>query len=66
MLGAAVTEREPVGRILRHIVEPDSAPEVSPARGPPDFFLELDQSQAWSDDVVDPVPELEYDQTVSW
>ncbi|MES9857393.1 MAG: hypothetical protein ABW166_12415 [Sedimenticola sp.] len=66
MPGAAVTEREPIGRILRHIGEPDSAPEISPARGPPGFFLELGQSQAWSDDVVDPAPEFEYDQTVGW
>ncbi len=27
----------------------------------PDFFLELDQSQAWSDDEIDPAPEFEYD-----
>ncbi|WXG54263.1 MAG: transposase [Candidatus Sedimenticola sp. (ex Thyasira tokunagai)] len=63
---AFITELEPIRRILRHIGEPDSAPEISPARGPPDFFLELDQSQAWSDEVVDPVPEFEYDQTVNW
>ncbi|MES9901458.1 MAG: transposase [Sedimenticola sp.] len=63
---AFITEREPVGRILRHIGEPDSAPEISPARGPPEFCLELDQSQAWSDDEVDPAPEFEYDQTVGW
>ncbi|MES9905102.1 MAG: hypothetical protein ABW168_20815 [Sedimenticola sp.] len=66
MPGAAVTKREPVGRILHHIGEPDCAPKISPARGPPDFFLELDRSQVWSDDVVDPVPEFEYDQTVNW
>ncbi|MES9882537.1 MAG: transposase [Sedimenticola sp.] len=63
---AFVTEQEPVGRILQHIGVPDSAPVISPARGPPGFCLELDQSQAWSDDVVDPVPDFEYDQTVGW
>ncbi len=63
---AFVTESEPIRRILRHIGEPDSAPEISPARGPPDLFLELDQSQAWSDDGAVPIPEFEYDQTVSW
>ncbi|MEJ1336841.1 MAG: hypothetical protein RPU64_13460 [Candidatus Sedimenticola sp. (ex Thyasira tokunagai)] len=66
MPGAGITEREPIGRILRHIGEPDCAPEISPARGPPDFFPELDQSQAWSDDEVDSAPEFEYDQTVGW
>ncbi|MCP4089464.1 MAG: hypothetical protein GY746_06695 [Gammaproteobacteria bacterium] len=40
---AFVTELEPIGRILRHIGEPDSTPEISPARGPPEFYLELDQ-----------------------
>ncbi|MES9858571.1 MAG: transposase [Sedimenticola sp.] len=63
---AFVTESEPVGRILRHIGEPDCAPVITPARGPPDFCLELDQSQAWADDGVDPVAVFEYDQTVSW
>ncbi len=63
---AFVTELEPVGRILRHIGEPDCAPEVSPARGPPEFYLELDQCQRWGVDAVDPAPEFEYDQTVNW
>ncbi|MES9903633.1 MAG: hypothetical protein ABW168_13290 [Sedimenticola sp.] len=66
MSGAAVTEREPVGRILHHIGVPDCAPEVSPARGPPDFSLELDQCQVWDVDAVDSAPEFEYDQTVNW
>ncbi len=44
--GAATTELEPFGRILRHIGEPDSAPGVSPDRWPTGFFLELDQSEA--------------------
>ncbi|MES9857428.1 MAG: hypothetical protein ABW166_12595 [Sedimenticola sp.] len=66
MQGATATESEPVGRIMRHIVEPDDAPVITLARGPPDFCLELDQSQVWSDDVGDPVAEFEYDQTVSW
>ncbi|MES9859145.1 MAG: hypothetical protein ABW166_21545 [Sedimenticola sp.] len=65
MPGATLTESEPVGRILRHIGEPDVAPVITSARGPPDFCLELDQSQAWSDNVTEPVPEFEFDQTVS-
>ncbi len=63
---AFITEVEPVGRILRHIGEPDSAPEISPARGPPELYLALDQSQTWFGDVFDPAPEFEYDQTVNW
>ncbi len=61
-----ITEIEPIGRILRHIGEPDSAPEVSPARGPPDLDLELDQTQEWDIDTVDPGPEFTYDQTLNW
>ncbi|MES9858914.1 MAG: hypothetical protein ABW166_20290 [Sedimenticola sp.] len=63
---AFVTELEPVRQILRHIGEPDGAPVIAPARGPPDFSLELDQSQAWANDGADPVPEFEYDQSVNW
>ncbi len=63
---AFVTELEPVGRILRHIGEPDCAPETSPARGPPEFYPELDQRHRWDTNAVDPAPEFEYDQTVSW
>jgi hypothetical protein len=63
---AFVTEQDPIRRILRHIGEPDSAPVITPARGPPDFYLELDQSLAWDGDGTEPVPEFEYDQTVSW
>ncbi len=63
---AFITEVEPIGRILRHIVELDSAPEISPAHGPQEFYLALDQSQTWFDDVVDPALEFEYDQTVNW
>lgn len=67
---AFITEMEPVGRTLRHIGEPDSASEISPARGPPnlDLELELDQSQELDVDTVtvDPGPELSYDQTTNW
>ncbi len=63
---AVIEEAPAIERILRRIGEPDCAPEIASARGPPDFCLELDQRQVWSDDAVDPVPEFEYDQTVNW
>ncbi len=65
---AFITEMEPIGRILRHIGEPDSAPEISPARGPPnlDLDLELDQSQEWDADTADQGSEFAYDQTLNW
>ncbi|MCP4129206.1 MAG: hypothetical protein GY753_19435 [Gammaproteobacteria bacterium] len=46
--------------------EPDCAPEISPARGPPELYLELDQCQIWDIDAVDSTLEFEYDQAVSW
>ncbi|OQX32104.1 MAG: hypothetical protein B0D96_03155 [Candidatus Sedimenticola endophacoides] len=63
---AFMTEQEPIKQILRHIGEPDIAPAITPARGPPDCCLEQDQSLAWLYDALDPAPEFEYDQTVSW
>ena len=63
---AFVTEREPIGRILQHIGEPDHAPVISPARGPPISYAEMDQIQGWDDNAVNPIPEYEFDQTVSW
>ncbi len=63
---AFITELELIGRILRHIGEPDSAPEILPAHSPPELCLELDQRQILDIDAVDPVPEFEYDQTVNW
>ena len=63
---AFITEMEPIGKILRHIGEPDLAPAISPARDPPDLFLELDQTTEWELTTVEQVPEFEFDQTVSW
>ncbi len=56
-------------RTLPHqkaVGEPDCAPEISPARGPPELYLELDQCQIWDIDAVDSTLEFEYDQAVSW
>jgi len=39
-----VTERKPVVKILRHIGERDHAPAISPARDPPIFCAEIDQT----------------------
>ncbi len=45
MAVGALTERESVGRILRHIGEPDYASKISPVRGLPEF--EYDQTVNW-------------------
>ncbi len=63
---AFVTETKPIGQILRHIGELDHAPAISPARDPPIFCEEIDQTQYWDDHTVNPTVEYEFDQTVSW
>ena len=51
---------------LRHIGELDHAPAISPARDLPIFCAEIDQTQYWDDNAVNPTAEYEFDQTVSW
>ncbi len=63
---AFITDAEPIGRILRHIGELDSAPEISPARGPPELCLEMELEQDWDVIAVEPVPEYQFDQTENW
>ncbi len=63
---AFITEMEPISRILRHIGEPDSAPEIPSARDPPNFCLELDQTPDWDVTTAESVPEFGFDQTTSW
>ena len=63
---AAVTEREPVQRILQHIGEPALPPPVSPARSPPEAqAFDWDQTAGHDAEAADPPPEFEFDQTVS-
>lgn len=63
---AFVIETKPIGQILRHIGELDHAPAISPARDPPIFCAEIDQTQYGDDNAVNPTAEYEFDQTVSW
>ena len=68
---AALTEREPVRRILRHIGEPAALPPpISPARSPPEEpAFDWDQTSgdesAAGEPSFEPPPEFEFDQTVS-
>jgi hypothetical protein len=67
---AAVTEREPVQRILRHIDEPALPPPISPARSPPgaesfDWDQTAGETTAGCEPSFEPPPEFEFDQTVS-
>ena len=52
-----------VERILLHLDLPHRPPRVSPARGPPQAELHIDQSPAFDLAVPDPVPEFEFDQS---
>jgi len=63
---AFVTETEPFRKILRHIGERDHAPAIYPARDPPIFCTEIDQTQYGNDHAVNPIIEYEFDQTLSW
>jgi len=48
-----------------HIGEPATPPRIAPARAPLDW-LEVDFDQTILDESAEPVPEFEFDQTVSW
>ncbi|MEO1924882.1 MAG: hypothetical protein ABGY08_02650 [Gammaproteobacteria bacterium] len=62
---AFVTERQPIRKILGHIGERDHAPAISPARYPPIFCTEIDQTQYGDHHAVKPITDYEFDQTVS-
>ena len=64
---AFLTEAAPIQRLLIHIGEPSIPPRIASARAPPDW-LEADFDQTYLNDSeeTEPVPEFEFDQTVSW
>ena len=63
---AAVTEPEPVRRILLHVGEPTAPPPVSPARSPPLWdTVDWDQTPVADPENGDRAPEFQFDQTVS-
>lgn len=58
-----ITLPSTVERILLHLDLPHRAPRVSPARGPPQAELDLDQSPAFDLADPEPSPEYEFDQS---
>ncbi len=52
--------------ILTRLELPATPPPLAPARGPPLWEAELDQTPAWDPAVAEAEPEFELDQTVSW
>jgi len=64
---AFITEAEPLRRILAHLDEPVKPPPISTARSLPDqTVFDWDSAAANDPERVDPAPEFEFDQTVSW
>ena len=63
---AFVTETPSERAILAHIGEPTRPPVISPARGPPAWEegpIEVDPDD---DLLIQPEPEIEFDQRVQW
>ena len=63
---AFVTETPSMRAILAHIGEPTRPPGISPARGPPAWEegpIEVDPDD---DLLIQPEPEIEFDQRVQW
>ena len=64
---AFLTEADPIQRILIYIGEPATPPRIAPARAPPDWLeADFDQTCLNESEQAEPVPEYEFDQTVSW
>jgi hypothetical protein len=64
---AFITEADPIQRVLNHIGEPTSPPRIASARAPLDSGdADLDQTPRQESGQAEPVPEFEYDQTVTW
>ncbi len=64
---AFLTEADPIQRILTHIGEPATLPRIAPARAPPDWpEPDFDQTDRTGAEQAEPIPEFEFDQTVSW
>ena len=62
-----LTEADPIQRLLIHIGEPITPPRIAPARAPPDWLeADVDQTTPNDSEEAEPVPEFEFDQTVSW
>jgi len=57
-----ITLPSTVERILLHLDLPHRPPRVSPARGPPQAELHLDQTPAFDLAAPEPISEFEFDQ----
>ena len=64
---AFITEADPIQRVLNHLGEPATPPQIASARAPPnELEADFDQTPLQQSGQTEPVPEFEYDQTVTW
>jgi len=61
---AAITDKPSIERILSHIGEPRRPPRVTPARGPPEWEWDFDQRPV--EEVIETIPDHQFDQRISW
>ena len=62
---ALVTQAAPIGRVLVALGEPSRPPPTAPARGPPAWDDAPEPVADW-DLLIQPEPDFEFDQRVSW
>ena len=63
-ISSFITLPSTVEHILLHLDLPHRPPRVSPARGPPQAELDLDQSPAFDLAAPEPIPQFEFDQSL--
>ena len=59
-----ITDPPVVVAILEHLELPHRPPPISPARGPPQGDLHLDQTAAFDPTEAEPVPDFVFDQSL--
>lgn len=62
---AFITEARVITSILKCLGEPTAAPPVAPARGPPLWDADIDQTPVYDLTAPEPIPEDDFDQTLS-
>ena len=65
---AFITDTPAIRQILDHIGEPSTPPPLATARGPPGWDSEetTQEDPSWGLPPVDPQPDYDHDQSVSW
>ena len=61
---AFLTDPPVVFAILSHLEVPHQPPPISPARGPPQGDLLLDQTPAFDPTEAEPIPDFMFDQSL--